>query len=39
MATISLGKRSETLPNKSVSQRLLGRDWKLAWLFLCRSRW
>lgn len=34
MATISLGKRAEALPTKSLSQRLLGRDWKLAWLFL-----
>jgi multiple sugar transport system permease protein len=34
MATISLGKRSETVPQKSVVQRALGRDWKLAWLFL-----
>lgn len=34
MATISLDKRTETLPTRSVSQRVLGRDWRLAWLFL-----
>lgn len=34
MATISLGKRSKTLPTTSGGQRVLGRDWKLAWLFL-----
>ncbi len=34
MATISLDKRTETLPTRSVGQRVLGRDWKLAWLFL-----
>lgn len=34
MATISAGKLAETLRTKSLSQRLLGRDWRLAWLFL-----
>ena len=34
MATISLGRRPETLSTTSPGQRLLGRDWKLAWLFL-----
>ncbi len=34
MATISLGKRTAAVSPRSVSQRLLGRDWRLAWLFL-----
>lgn len=34
MATTSLDKRTETLRDRSVSQRALGRDWRLAWLFL-----
>ncbi len=34
MTTTSLDKRTETLPPRSVSQRALGRDWRLAWLFL-----
>lgn len=34
MATITAGTRAETLPTKSLGQRLLGRDWRLAWLFL-----
>jgi len=34
MATISLGKRAETATTRSSAQRLLGRDWRMAWLFL-----
>ncbi|MGI8688522.1 MAG: carbohydrate ABC transporter permease [Thermomicrobiales bacterium] len=34
MATIPLDERAETLRGRSVSQRVLGRDWRLAWLFL-----
>jgi len=34
MATTSLDRRSKTLPTPSLGQRLLGRDWRLAWLFL-----
>jgi multiple sugar transport system permease protein len=34
MATISLGKRRDTDSAKSTVQRFLGRDWRLAWLFL-----
>lgn len=34
MATISLGRRSKTRPAASLDRSLLGRDWKLAWLFL-----
>lgn len=34
MATISAGNQAEMLHTKSLSQRLLGRDWRLAWLFL-----
>lgn len=34
MATISVGKRAETSRTRSADQRILGRDWKLAWIFL-----
>jgi multiple sugar transport system permease protein len=34
MATISIGKRTETARVRSSAQRLLGRDWRLAWFFL-----
>jgi multiple sugar transport system permease protein len=34
MATISLGKRSARSEGRSDAQRFLGRDWRLAWLFL-----
>jgi len=34
MATISVGKQAETVATRPTSQRLLGRDWRLAWLFL-----
>ncbi len=34
MATISLRKRAETATTRSSAQRLLGRDWRMAWLFL-----
>lgn len=34
MATISLDKRATAVSTRSLAQRLLGRDWRLAWLFL-----
>lgn len=34
MATISLGKRPTRGESRSAAQRILGRDWRLAWLFL-----
>lgn len=34
MATISIGKRTEAARVRSSAQRLLGRDWRMAWLFL-----
>jgi multiple sugar transport system permease protein len=34
MATISIGKQTERARVRSSAQRLLGRDWRLAWFFL-----